>query len=203
MSEELSALVDGELASAPSRLLFDRLRSDEALRARWARYHEIGDLIRNEAPELPLLGLAERVRERLQDEPAILSPQRPAAGLPHRLRWGQVAAGLALAASVAGVSVYLTDLQPSTTQADSPRMAQTPTTIPTPTQNIAPLMPVAQTAINPEPTPSLGNRWKRISQPRMESKLNRYLADHSEYATPGGMVGLIPYATLVSYDAGR
>ena len=46
-----------------------------------------------------------------------------------------------------------------------------------------------------------GTRWKNLDRGSpVESKLNGYLVDHGEFASPmgGGRVG--PYATFVSYD---
>jgi hypothetical protein len=45
-----------------------------------------------------------------------------------------------------------------------------------------------------------GTRWKNLAQPTVESKLNRYLVNHSEYATQTAVRGVTPYATFVGYD---
>jgi sigma-E factor negative regulatory protein RseA len=44
-----------------------------------------------------------------------------------------------------------------------------------------------------------GTHWTG-SQPEEEDRLNRYLADHNEFATQGSLQGIVPYATFVSYD---
>jgi sigma-E factor negative regulatory protein RseA len=214
--EELSALVDDELPSSRAGVLFDRLRSDEALRREWRRYHEIGDLIRGEAIDLSMNGLADRVRQQLQDEPAIIaSPRRPPVGTA-RLGWGQAAVGIALAASVAGVSVYLAPLLSGPDLGQSAAIAQGiapgPAAQPPAPQTVAEaplpqgLMQVAQTPINAEPPPAPDQRWKRLAQANdsgKESKLNRYLVDHSAYSAPAGIASILPYATFVSHDPSR
>ena len=48
-----------------------------------------------------------------------------------------------------------------------------------------------------------GTRWKNLAQPTVESKLNRYLVNHSEYATQAGVGGVTPYATFVGYDSAQ
>jgi sigma-E factor negative regulatory protein RseA len=47
-----------------------------------------------------------------------------------------------------------------------------------------------------------GTRWG-VKTPEIESKLNDYLVNHQEYAPTAGMKGMLPYASFVSYDAGR
>lgn len=44
--EQLSASADDQLSAREQELLIRRLTTDEALAARWLRYHRIGDLIR-------------------------------------------------------------------------------------------------------------------------------------------------------------
>ncbi len=96
--ERLSALVDGELDVRETRLLVARLAADGALRARWERYHLIGEALRGRLPRGALdPALAGRVCARL---PAQAPPEPAGAG-----RWRWAAAGLALAASLAAVAV--------------------------------------------------------------------------------------------------
>ena len=52
--EQLSALVDGALDEGPGRSVLARLGDQPALRARWGRYHLIGDVLRGE----PVAGAA-------------------------------------------------------------------------------------------------------------------------------------------------
>ena len=97
--ERLSALVDGELDVRETRVLVARLAADGALRARWERYHLIGEALRGRLPRGALdPGLSARVRARLPAQAR--PPARPAPAA-----WRRLAAGLALAASVAAVAV--------------------------------------------------------------------------------------------------
>ena len=94
--EKISQLMDGELGEHESRLEIRRLEHDEELVQTWATYHLIRDVLRDEAGAGT--GLAARVCERLQHEPAILSPHT-------RLTARAARHALPMAATVAGVAV--------------------------------------------------------------------------------------------------
>jgi sigma-E factor negative regulatory protein RseA len=74
--------------------------------------------------------------------------------------------------------------------------------------NSKPTQPVVTVAnINQvTPTPAThqtvpGTRWKNLKEPSLESRLNGYLVNHSEYAAPGTGIRVMPYATFVGYDS--
>ena len=100
------------------------------------------------------------------------------------VHWLRPAAGMAMAASVAALAILLFPKY-SDIASDGPgvQVASAPSTV--------------------IYTTSTGTRWKNLAEPTVESRLNRYLEDHSEYASPGGMSGVLPYASFVSYDAGQ
>ncbi|CAK0747271.1 sigma-E factor negative regulatory protein RseA [Gammaproteobacteria bacterium] len=91
--EHLSALMDGELETDPMESQLAALAQDASLRARWDRYHLIGDAIRGEALRYDAEPLADRVRAALDREPATSSPcpLSPLPRRPHR-DWGSVSA---------------------------------------------------------------------------------------------------------------
>ncbi|ABI56689.1 sigma-E factor negative regulatory protein [Alkalilimnicola ehrlichii MLHE-1] len=103
LSEQLSALADGELSREELPLLLARLDESPERRARLARYYLARDGLQRATGEGIDLGLADRVRDALRDEPAHRPSRRPLPG-SHYLR---PAAGLALAASVALVGVLV------------------------------------------------------------------------------------------------
>lgn len=75
--EQVSALADGELDPVQAKQLLAQLREDNALRATWRRYHEIGDMIRSDAMAAPLsAGFAASMAARLDAEPPLLAPKR-------------------------------------------------------------------------------------------------------------------------------
>jgi sigma-E factor negative regulatory protein RseA len=188
--ERISALLDGELPEGEAAGCLDRLTRDADLRSAWGRYHLIGDALRGEPLSLPVGGLAERVSAALEREPAILAaPARRASKPKGRPEWLRPLAGAAIAASVAVVTLvsypYLVgDGQAPTSAAVVKATAAPP--------------PLAVRYAN-----HAGTHWKNRQRPEVESRLNRYLVDHNEYAAPAGMTGVLPYASFVSYDENR
>jgi sigma-E factor negative regulatory protein RseA len=186
IKEQISAFVDNELSPREIERTLARIGTQPDLRQVWDRYHLIGDTIRGEGVRTSSGGIADSIRERLESEPAILSPpaasgplgRRPGLGL-----WIRPVAGAALAASVAALAVVvLPEFTTSTPEAEPRQVAGAP---------------ASRGGAYLERT---GTRWKNLEQPGLESKLNRYLVDHSEYASARGMTGVLPYTSFVSYD---
>jgi sigma-E factor negative regulatory protein RseA len=130
MKEQLSALMDDQGDRTEADHCLDRVKVDVELRASWAVYHLIGDVLRGtDGGSLPA-----SFSERLANEPTVVAPQRRhGAGRPTPMRYA-----LPIAASVAAVAfvawVGLPQLQ------DGP-IQQAELTTPVPA---APAIPVAQ-----------------------------------------------------------
>lgn len=102
--EKLSAFMDGEIEGND---IIDAIKHDEALQAKWQRYHVIRGTMRKEANVAPQLDITASVAAALADEPAIVAPKPsrwrsiPALGsvIPFAKQSGQfaVAASVALA----------------------------------------------------------------------------------------------------------
>ncbi|WP_428610660.1 sigma-E factor negative regulatory protein [Sedimenticola sp.] len=188
INEQISALLDNELGEREIRHALDALEGDESLRDKWDRYNLIGDAMRGEAVRLSADSIADRVRAKLEQQPETAPAFHPIPfGRPVRLssRWYKSAGGAALAASVAVITVLAF---PQLTNMSSEPGGQV----------------VVERAV-PDAAPYLtrsSTHWKNLSEPKVESKLNRYLIDHNEFAAPGG-IGVIPYANFVSYDSNR
>lgn len=73
-AQDLSALLDGELPAQDARQAIRQLTGDPLLRARYAEYCAIGDLLRGHHDDLP--GLTRRVMAALETEPTLLAPVR-------------------------------------------------------------------------------------------------------------------------------
>jgi sigma-E factor negative regulatory protein RseA len=180
--EKLSALVDSELSNSDLTQTLAQLGASKELRSAWDRYHLIGDAIRGEGIRVSAEGVAPQVRERLDKEPAMLVRPTPINQPQQRERLSRPLVGAALAASVAAVAVFML-----------PRMGEEiPGSAPA---QVASERPVPLTYARQG-----GTRWKNLAEPKLESKLNRYLENHSEHASSGGM-GVVPYSSFVSYDA--
>jgi negative regulator of sigma E activity len=117
-SEELSALVDGELSEDELAVTLARVEHDTALRAAWDAYHVIGDALRGHAGS----DLAARVSRRLADEPTVVAPRRTLIRAPQRVAWYAIsaAAGAAAVALVVWTAVPLVQPQPRLTAGEVP-----------------------------------------------------------------------------------
>jgi len=178
LREMLSALVDGELADVDSVHVLDRIAREPALKAVWERYHLVSDVLRNHLPAVSSVDLVDKVRQAVQAEPVSIRPRRrlPTAVL-------RPVAGFALAASVAVVAVlgFRGMSGPDGTSAVVETVAQTQ----------APASGVGPT----------GLRWD-VDRPDVEARLSAYMVNHSEH-TGSTLRGMMPYARIIAYDAGR
>jgi sigma-E factor negative regulatory protein RseA len=175
LREQLSSLLDDELDAAGTDAALRELSGDQELRATWGRYHLIGDALRGEPVMVDAMGVADRVRERLAQEPV---PLRPHHGTPRWLvqvgGWA-MAASLALVAIVSGPALFRGDLDTSLTIAEQPP-------------------PMSALYVD-----RTGYRWG-VRRPEVELKLDRFLANHQDYSPVAGMKSMVPYATLASYE---
>lgn len=181
IQNNISALVDDELELSELQHLTRELADSEELRRLWGRYQLIGDVIRGERIDPGVLVVAERVRDRLADEPNILAPGR---GGELRVAWVKPIAGLAVAASVAAAVVVLT-----------PRL-------PNPALPAAPAVVGINSAAAVAYPLRSGTHWD-LGKPAVESKLNTYLVNHHRHAPAANMQGMLEYASFVGYDGGN
>ena len=97
MTQEISSLMDGECDAHEAERVIRSCCADPEAAAKWEAYHMIGDVLRGGRPHPT--GTAERVRQALAAEPAIVArPKRV-----YETAFGRVA--LAAAASVATIGV--------------------------------------------------------------------------------------------------
>lgn len=140
--QQLSALVDGELAADEARFMLRRLEHDSELSACQERWQVLGDVMRGQACAPAPLDFSARVRQAMdadaqQNGPVLVAPAAP--GKPRRgwRRWG---GGAALAASVAAVALFMAREQLPETNAPTPVIATTAEVTP------APVLPSAPTS---------------------------------------------------------
>jgi len=184
----LSAMADGEADAAEVGPGCAAWAADDELGRRWHAYHLIGDVLRSEdLAHSPARDQAflQRLRLRLDDEPAVLAPQplqqpqpAPVAAAPRPARrWMP----MALAAGVMALAtVLVVSLAPSTQGTAGPSLARAPDASAVPVATVA--EPALQAQAEPVPP---GGRVLRDAQ------LDRYLRAHREYATalPGSLPG--------------
>lgn len=113
--DELSALMDGELAAEPTRFLMRRLDHDPELAATWSRWHLIraclaADPARMDAPKADH-DFATRIATALAAERTVQ---------PHRARWTKYVGGGAIAAGVAVAALMLNTPNPGAGDTPAP-----------------------------------------------------------------------------------
>jgi sigma-E factor negative regulatory protein RseA len=153
IDEQLSAFADGELPRAEAGLLLARLAREPALRARWERYHAIGEALRDGLPARYPRSLAARVAAALEPEPTHAGARRARYG-----RHAMPLVGMAVAASVAVMGVLVVR-----------------------TQTEAPASPVAPLSASAERETKGGGMVVDYS-PQMRAKLGAYVVRHGELA---------------------
>lgn len=212
--ERLSALVDGELDPASVRHACGHWRDDVEARSTWHAYQLIGDVLRSEDLACP----AERdtaflaaIRVRLQAEPVVLAPQRPAAeafddaaalpsvaaGGASGRRWGwapsAVAAGFV---AVAGVLVLNGRTGSSAPGRPAIELARADTSASVP--GAWPVALVGRDAVDAGPPSVIADEGLIRS-----ARLDRYLAAHKQFAGSSALgvpSGFLRNATATEAD---
>ncbi|GGD39710.1 sigma-E factor negative regulatory protein [Pseudoxanthomonas indica] len=123
--QQLSALMDGELAPDEARFLLRRLQHDDELGSAWERWQLCGDVLRGQARAPAPAGFAQRVALAVAAEPHRHATNENAAATPRGrlMRWG----GGALAASVALMAFLIArpQLPEDTSTSSAPAIAAT------------------------------------------------------------------------------
>jgi sigma-E factor negative regulatory protein RseA len=188
--DRLSATIDSELSDLEMLSISHKLSKDKDLRETMVRYQMISDSMRGEGINLSALNLVSSVSQRLEMEPTVLAPVKSRTQLH---KWVQPAAGAALAASVAAVGIMLGPQFINGTQQNAPLNSG--------------LQVVAQPVGNVSPMPASvaqkEEHWKTV-EGKTRTRLDGYLEQHSQYAAaPGGVQGVMPYTSFVSYGQPR
>lgn len=177
MNEKISALSDSELERREWDGALVALGRDRELRQAWDRYHLMRAAMRGELQVVLAPDLADRIVARVVGEPA--TPARRAAPvIRFRPRY---AAGLALAASVAAISIYGVRFMWSAAPA-SPALAAA---------GAVPSQPASVAQASVAQTDQRQREW--------ENSLNAFLVQHSEYSPTSGM-GVMPYVRIAGHD---
>lgn len=203
--EALSGLTDGELTEHEAERIVDAVRSDEALRRRWARFHLIRETMAQRLPERVDPGFADRVRSALQEEPELLIPEARRHRMLRSLRRRPAAVGAAASFVVASVVAFQFLQAPS--ELTDPQHQAGPETVQSSPQPFAgfetqgdPLSQVTQVR-------ERGTGWQRqdrapaAMQPtRVET--HRYQTIHQEYSGGSAVQGMVPYLRLIGDQGG-
>ena len=202
--ENLSLLLDDD-SEADVTAVLDEVVADVNLQYRMRRYQIIGEALRNELPQTidtdfhhgvmakirqqsPNLGAHDKQGDQVNDR-GIVVPLLSRA-------WFRPFAGLAVAASVAVVTVAL--WQPLQQQGGLPNDGLASVD----QQKIEQLagQQVVGSAVPVSSRVQSGTRWKLEQEsPVLQRKLNAYLVNHTEYSS--SIQGLIPQARVAGFDA--
>jgi len=136
--QQLSALVDGELATDQARFLLRRLEHEAELSACQERWQVLGDVLRGHACAPAPAGFAQGVQAAIAADAARHGPSPAVPQHAARRGWKRWGGGAALAASVAAVALFMA-------------REQLPETAP-----VAPQTVIATTAQLPAPAEALG-----------------------------------------------
>ncbi len=179
IDEQMSSLMDDELAPSEQPLLLRRLCGDDALKQRWERFHLIRDALHHELPIGVDRGLADRISLALESEPGLHSRSTPL--LSRILR---PVAGLAIAASVATLAIL------GVRELDGARGVGAGQEVAT----------VARNAATPSSYVRVGGiRWN-MQKPEIEARLNGFLVNHNEYSSETNLQGMLHYVRIAGYD---
>lgn len=202
LKEEMSALMDGELAHPSAMEAVDVLIQRDELQVHWARYHVVRDVLRHKVYPDAGVALRERMRECLADEPVHLASRRR---LPRRWRETlKPLAGMALAASVAVVAVLAVrgvDEGPGRPEIAATEAQRVVAGASMPATGMATGMAIPAAAVSGDdarPATLRRLHWS-TTEPAVTKRLNAYLVNHSEYLG-GPISGMHPYARIVGYD---
>ena len=116
--QTLSSVMDGEAATGEA---LASVAATSGTRGAWARYHLIGDVLRDNSSELAPMDFAATIAARIADEPTVLAPPRRAQ------RALRPVAGFAIAASVATLAVIgVQRMEPPAAPGMAPAIAAAP-----------------------------------------------------------------------------
>jgi sigma-E factor negative regulatory protein RseA len=194
--EFLSALVDDELGDFERRRLLDELGADPELAGRWGRYHLIGEALRGGLPARTDMGFAERLRAQLADEaPLEVEPGARVSAAPERpRRAGHPVIGLALAASVAAVTVIGVQSLLGERTTGQTQVVEAPA----PVAGSAPRVAAAASEAQSEAVQRVRAVNPLITSSEDAVRLNSYLITHSEHSAAPG---LLPQVRVVGYTS--
>lgn len=194
--EQLSALMDGEADNMDRAI--DQLLSDPTQRAEWENLHFNRDVAGGHIDIKASAGFADAVMAALDDEPTVLAPKSVRKSVDSNtnatVSWLRPAAGLAIAATVAAVTVLSFDSlvgEPS-----APAQVQQLAAQQSAAPQAATITPVQFTGAH-----VVNRTYWQGSDENMQDELNQYLANHTEYSDVSNFQGMLPYVRLAGYDS--
>ncbi len=202
--EKLSYLLDDYSSSDADQVSLDDLLGDVNQQYCLTRYQMIGQVMRHELAEQIDTGFSQNVMASIREiEIETIVSQKKAKSI-WRWEFLKPFAGMAVAASVAIVSITLWQSVSVTTDSSVPSesiaSAEQKKIDLLVNQPIRLAVPASTTLSNVNSNSNNGMHWKVISDaPALERKLNAYLINHTEYSK--SIQGLIPQARVAGYGS--
>lgn len=146
MSEELSALVDGQASSAQLDEVLSAWSAHPDLRAQWSTYHVAGEVMRSADAASVITGSSDddflgHLRQKLATEPVVLAPAAlalPTVAAPRARRWvGPMAMAASFVLLMSGLVTFIQDNGSLTGAASTVAQSNVPPTAGLPPVNTA------------------------------------------------------------------
>ncbi len=208
-SEKLSSLLDDYRPAESDQAVLDDALADINQRYTLRRYQLIGDVMRNEAPDLIKPDFSAEVMARIEQEPGLQVETKTTHSPESKPSWLWSAlfkplAGVAVAATVAFVAVSSVQLQmkehDSSDQVAQAESAVTNARVEQLASIPALSAQVKVSANGQRASQQSGMNWQiRRGEPAFQKKLNTYLINHNEFSN--SMQGIIPQVRVVGFDA--
>lgn len=186
--QTLSSVMDGEGTTSEA---LAGVAASSATRAAWARYHLIGDVLRDNSSAIAPAAFSGSIAARIADEPTVLAPRGRTKSVMRPV------AGFAIAASVATLAVLgIQRMEPAEVSGPAPAIAMAPAidAVPVPAAT-APALAAA--AVDPGPAPL---ELARDTQPA-QRRFNSYLVKFNEQRSNVGVPGVNPYVRIVGFES--
>ena len=186
--QTLSSVMDGEGTTGEA---LAGVAATNGTRAAWARYHLIGDVLRDNSSAIAPAEFAASISALIADEPTVLAPrQRTKSAM-------RPVAGFAIAASVATLAVIgIQRMEPNNVNSPAPTIAAAPAATPVPaTATTAPVF--ASTVAETSPAPPELSHATHPAQRRF----NSYLVKFNEQRSTVGVPGVNPYVRIVGFES--
>lgn len=211
--EELSALLDNALEIDELDKIINEIdnNSDSGLSSgQSSRYQMIGEAMRSQVSDVALIDISAQVREAIDSESMEVVSEYPKAvaasdvsGRSKSMPWFDLSTwfkplgGLAVAASVAMITVFMVSNEDTGITGGTQQVAGDTTAVDLPKTSLVSAVPVIipsaqqvleQNSLNPV-----------VNVAGKPVNLGAYLAEHAEFAAQDTMQGRMPYVRAVSY----
>lgn len=196
--EHLSSLLDSALDEQLLQSFMQDLKRDPVDDAETAqRYRLMGDAMRDELDQASFMDISSAVSRAIEQEPAHseagITPKKDKSvlNISERLsRWLKPVAGMAVAASVATVTVVTFNTLNNESTTNSMQLAQSTQVEATANQRVSvqPVNPDIARNVRIASTMQVAKK-----SPQQQKQLNIYMLQHSGYASQSTMQGMMPY----------